>query len=60
MKFEDSLPPEFLGFKPIITKHFIENKELIGKHISSLVIEYDNKEEYVQYIISELHIIIVS
>ena len=49
MKFEeDSLPPEFLGFKPIITKHFIENKELIGKRISSLVnSEYDNKEEYV-------------
>ena len=49
MKFEeDSLPSEFLGFKPIITKHFIENKELIGKRISSLVnSEYDNKEEYV-------------
>ena len=42
------MPPEFVGFKPVIVKHFKENKELIGKRISSLVnSEYDNKEDYV-------------
>lgn len=49
IKFEESsIPPEFIGFKPIIKKHFKENKELVQQRISSLVnSEYDNKEDYV-------------
>lgn len=49
LKFkENSMPPEFIGFKPIIVKHFTENKELIGQRIASLVnSEYDKKEDHV-------------
>lgn len=49
LKFKnDSMPPEFIGFKPIIIKHFKENKELVSKRIISLVnSEYDNKKDYV-------------
>jgi ubiquitin-protein ligase len=49
LKFkENSMPPEFIGFKPVIIKHFKEKKEVISKRISSLVnSEYDNKEDYV-------------
>jgi len=45
---KDSMPPEFIGFKPIIIKHFKENKELVSKRIITLVnSEYDNKKDYV-------------
>jgi len=45
---ENSMLPEFFGFKPIILKHFKENKELIGIRINSLIdSEFDKKEDYV-------------
>mgnify|MGYP003325361609 CR=1 FL=1 len=49
LKFEEnSVPPDFIGFKPVIVKHFKENKEVIIKRILSLVdSEHDNKEDYV-------------
>lgn len=49
LKFEEnSVPHEFIGFKPIIIKHFKEFKEYIKKRILSLVdSEYDNKKDYV-------------
>ena len=47
--FENNkIPPEFMGFKPIVIKHFKSNKHLVYERIKSLVnSKYDNKEDYV-------------
>ena len=45
---DNKIPLEFKTFKPIVIKHFQDNKYLIYERIKSLVnSEYDNKEDYV-------------
>jgi ubiquitin-conjugating enzyme E2 Z len=44
----NTIPSEFIGFSPILMKHFNENKTKINERLKKLATsEYNNKEEYV-------------
>ena len=44
----NTIPSEFIGFSPILMKHFNENKTKINERLKKLAAsECNNKEEYV-------------